>query len=417
MLFILRRILKTLVTHGALTVELPDGRLLTSGDGTGRHLRVRINDWRAVRALILCPEMALGELFTDGRLKASEGSIYDVLALLSLNLKDMTLPFIGRAHRGVRSIVGRFRSRNYEQLAKSNVHRHYDIDDRIYAMFLDSDRQYSCAYFENERQTLEAAQLAKKRHIAAKLCVPYGASVLDIGSGWGGMALYLCRIDGADVTGLTLSSEQLKVSQERAEGDGLSSHVHFRLQDYRTIQSRFDRIVSVGMFEHVGLRDYGTFFSVLKRSLKNDGIALLHFIGRLDGKSPMNPWFLKYIFPGSYLPALSEVLPVIEKSGLIATDIEILRLHYADTLAAWRRRFLSHRKDAAAILGERFCRLWEFYLASAETGFRYGGLSVFQIQIAQELATVPRTRTYIAAEEERLRRLECAAAVRPLAAE
>jgi cyclopropane-fatty-acyl-phospholipid synthase len=193
--------------------------------------------------------------------------------------------------------------------------------------------------------------------------------------------------------------------------------VHFQLQDYRTLRNRFDRIVSVGMFEHVGLRDYGTFFNVLKRSLKNDGIALLHFIGRMDGKSPMNPWFLKYIFPGSYLPALSEVLPVIEKSGLIATDIEILRLHYADTLEAWRRRFLSHRTDAAAILGERFCRLWEFYLASAETGFRYGGLAVFQIQIAQELTAVPRTRSYIGAEEERLRRLECAAAVRPLAAE
>lgn len=417
MMFVLRYVLDTLIIHGSLTVALPDGRCLTAGDGVGLPLKVRLRDRRAIGELLLRPEMAFGELFTDGRLEVSGGSIYDVLALLSRNLKDMTLPFIGRAHRAVRSFFGRFRPRNSERLAKSNVHRHYDIDDRIYGMFLDSDRQYSCAYFENERQTLEEAQLAKKRHIAAKLSVPAGASVLDIGSGWGGLALYLSQINGADVTGLTLSGEQLKVSQDRADEGGLASRVHFRLQDYRTLQDRFDRIVSVGMFEHVGPRDYGTFFNVVTQSLKEDGIALLHFIGRLGGRSPMNPWFVKYIFPGSYLPALSEVLPVIEKSGLIVTDIEILRLHYADTLAAWRSRFLSHRSEAAAVLGERFCRMWEFYLASAETGFRYGGLAIFQIQFAKQLATVPRTRTYIGNEEECLRQLECAAADRPLAAE
>ena len=284
-------------------------------------------------------------------------------------------------------------------------------------MFLDSDRQYSCAYFEHQGETLEEAQLAKKRHIVAKLLVPPGASVLDIGSGWGGLAFYLSQMSGANVTGLTLSSEQLKVSKNRANGKGLSAQVHFRLQDYRTINDRFDRVVSVGMFEHVGPRDYGTFFQVMTRSLKSNGIALLHFIGRLDGKGPMNPWFVKYIFPGSYLPALSEVMPAIEKSGLVTTDIEILRLHYADTLAAWRSRFLIHRSDAAAILGERFCRMWEFYLASAETGFRYGGLAVFQIQLAKQIAQVPRTRAYIEYEEERLRQLERATVARPLAAE
>ncbi|HVX35803.1 MAG TPA: cyclopropane-fatty-acyl-phospholipid synthase family protein [Hyphomicrobium sp.] len=417
MIVVLRYILRKFITRGSLTVELPDGLCLTAGNGVGSPLKVRLTDRRAVRELLLRPEMAVGELFTDGRLQVSGCSIYDILALLCCNLKDAIPPVIGHAQRTVRSFLGRFKPRNSEWLAKSNVHRHYDIDDRIYSMFLDSDRQYSCAYFEHQSETLEEAQLAKKRHIVAKLLVPPGASVLDIGSGWGGLAFYLSQMSGADVTGLTLSSEQLKVSKNRANGKGLSAQVHFRLQDYRTINDRFDRVVSVGMFEHVGPRDYGTFFQVMTRSLKSNGIALLHFIGRLDGKGPMNPWFVKYIFPGSYLPALSEVMPAIEESGLVTTDIEILRLHYADTLAAWRSRFLIHRSDAAAILGERFCRMWEFYLASAETGFRYGGLAVFQIQLAKQIAQVPRTRAYIEYEEERLRQLERATVARPLAAE
>lgn len=417
MTFVLRYVLKKFITRGSLAVELPDGQCLTAGNGAGSSLRIRLMDRRALRQLLLSPEMAIGELFTDGRLQVADGSIYDILALLCCNLKNAMPPVIGRAQRTVRSFLGRFKPRNSERLAKSNVHRHYDIDDRIYSMFLDSDRQYSCGYFEHQGATLEEAQLAKKRHIVAKLLVPPGASVLDIGSGWGGLALYLSQMCSADVTGLTLSSEQLKVSKNRAKSKGLAPHVHFRLQDYRMLNDRFDRIVSVGMFEHVGPRDYGTFFQVMTRSLKSNGIALLHFIGRLDGKGPMNPWFVKYIFPGSYLPALSEVLPVIERSGLITTDIEILRLHYAETLAAWRSRFLSHRSDAAVILGERFCRLWEFYLASAEIGFRYGGLAVFQIQLTKQIAQVPRTRTYIETEEERLRGLECATSVLPLAAE
>jgi cyclopropane-fatty-acyl-phospholipid synthase len=374
-------------------------------------------DKRAGRELFLNPELALGELYTDGRLVVSGGSIYDLLDLLGHNLHDLTPPQMGRVRHTLRAIFDRWTRRNSEKLARRNVHHHYDIDDRIYSLFLDTDRQYSCGYFESETQTLDEAQLAKKRHIAAKLLVPSDATVLDIGSGWGGLALYLSEVCGANVTGLTLSPEQLKVSERRANERKLDSRVHFRLQDYRALQSTFDRIVSVGMFEHVGLRDYGTFFNVVRRSLKDDGIALLHSIGRLDGKSPMNPWFAKYIFPGSYVPSLAEVLPAIEKSGLIVTDIEVLRLHYADTLAAWRRRFLSHRAEAAAVLDERFCRMWEFYLASAEAGFRYAGLMVFQIQLAKKLATVPRTRTYIGQEEARLRQLEQTRTTRPMAAE
>jgi cyclopropane-fatty-acyl-phospholipid synthase len=241
--------------------------------------------------------------------------------------------------------------------------------------------------------------------------------VLDIGCGWGGLALYIGSLCNAGVTGLTLSAEQLKVAERRARDKGLASHVKFRLQDYRALNETFDRVVSVGMFEHVGLRDYDTFFSVVRRSLKDDGIAVLHSIGRLDGKSPTNPWMTKYIFPGSYVPSLAEVLPVIERSGLIVNDIEILRLHYADTLAAWRSRFLSRRAEAAALLGDRFCRMWEFYLAASEAGFRYGGLMVFQVQLSKKLDAVPRTRDYIGREEARLKNLEQQAHVSAVAAE
>lgn len=413
----LKDILGLFLKKGTLTVELSNGRYLTVGDGKGRPLSIRLVDRRALRQLIFNPELALGELFTHGRLTVSGGSIYDVLVLLARNFNHMTPSVIARVRRSVRSMCGIWLPRNTKRISRSNVQYHYDIDDRIYSLFLDTDRQYSCAYFETPSQSLDEAQLAKKRHIAAKLLLFPGASVLDIGSGWGGLALYLAELSQADVTGLTLSTEQRKISDHRARDRGLTSQVQFRLQDYRAVQSTFDRIVSVGMFEHVGKRDYGTFFRIMKSSLKADGIALLHFIGRLDGKSPMNPWFVKYIFPGSYLPSLSEVLPKIETSGLITTDVEILRLHYADTLAAWRTRFLAHRHIAVQVLGDRFCRMWEFYLAAAEVGFRYEGLAVFQIQLAKRLESVPRTRAYLEKEEARLRQLENSPLSQPMAAE
>ena len=417
MMLALRSLLNRCIQRGSLTLELASGERLSAGDGTGPPLTVRLIDRKAGRELFLNPEMALGELYTDGRLIVSGGSVYDLLELLGRNLPGLEPPQIGHLRHVFRKAFDRWTRRNSEKRARRNVHHHYDIDDRIYSLFLDSDRQYSCAYFESPDQDLEAAQLAKKRHIAAKLLVSPSASILDIGSGWGGLALYLADLCDADVTGLTLSPEQLKVAERRAAERELSSRVHFRLQDYRALSSTFDRIVSVGMFEHVGLRDYDTFFAVVHRSLKGDGVALLHSIGRMDGKSPTNPWFEKYIFPGSYVPSLAEVLPSIEKSGLIVTDIEILRLHYADTLAEWRSRFMSRRAEAAAVLGERFCRMWEFYLAAAEAGFRYGGLMVFQIQMSKKLDAVPRTRDYIADEEQRLRQREQEKIGQPIAAE
>jgi cyclopropane-fatty-acyl-phospholipid synthase len=413
----LQSLLNQCLQRGSLTLELPGGECLSAGDGSGLPIKVSLADKRAGRELFFHPQMALGELFTDGRLIVSGGTIYDLFELLGRNLHCLTPPQFGHLRQVVRNTFDRWTRRNSERLARDNVHHHYDIDDRIYELFLDSDRQYSCGYFEAPGQDLEAAQLAKKRHIVAKLIVERGAKVLDIGSGWGGMALYIAEMCGADVTGLTLSPEQLKVSQRRAGEKGLSSRVRFRLEDYRTFGDAFDRIVSVGMFEHVGLKDYDTYFDVVRRNLKDDGIALLHSIGRMDGRSAMNPWFAKYIFPGSYVPSLAEVLPSIEKAGLIVTDVEILRLHYADTLAAWRSRFLSRRAEAAAVLDERFCRMWEFYLAAGEAGFRYGGLMVFQIQLAKVVGAVPRTRDYISAEEERLRQRENASTDRTVAAE
>jgi cyclopropane-fatty-acyl-phospholipid synthase len=412
MIHVLRSLLDRSIRHGTLSLEMPDGQRITAGNGTGLALGVRLTDKSAARALFLNPEMALGELYTDGRLVVSGGSVYDLLDLLGRNLPGLMPPQVGHLRQSIRTVLERWKRGNSERLAKRNVHHHYDIDDRIYSLFLDSDRQYSCAYFEFGDQDLEQAQLAKKRHIAAKLIVPTGASVLDIGCGWGGLALYLASVCGSEVTGLTLSPEQLKVAKQRTLEKGLAQRAHFRLQDYRALSGTFDRIVSVGMFEHVGLSNYDTFFKVVSRSLKPDGIALLHSIGRMDGQSATNPWIAKYIFPGGHLPSLGEILPAVAKSGLIVTDVEVLRLHYADTLAAWRNRFLSRRAEAASVLGERFCRMWEFYLAGSEAGFRYGGLAVFQIQLAKKIDAVPRTRNYIADEESRLRKLEQATANR-----
>ena len=273
---------------------------------------------------------------------------------------------------------------------------HYDLSGTLYDLFLDRDRQYSCAYFADPDDSLDAAQKNKKRHIAAKLLLAPGARVLDIGSGWGGLALYLSEVSGAHVTGVTLSNEQVTVAQQRAEAAGLAEKVHFDLSDYREVRERLERIVSVGMFEHVGVGHYREFFATVRDLLTEEGVALLHSIGRADGPGATNPWVHKYIFPGGYVPALSEVLPAVEQAGLVVTDIEILRLHYAETLRAWRRNFNANRASIGEIYDERFCRMWEFYLASSEAAFRYGSLMVFQLQFAKRQDAVPLTRDYIA---------------------
>jgi cyclopropane-fatty-acyl-phospholipid synthase len=295
---------------------------------------------------------------------------------------------------------------NPRRRARRNAAHHYDLHGRLYSLFLDADRQYSCAYFETPDQSLDDAQLAKKRHLAAKLLTTRNQRVLDIGCGWGGLALYLAETTGVRVTGITLSQEQLALAQVRAAERGLSDEAEFRLQDYRDVAEKFDRIVSVGMFEHVGIGFYDAFFGKCAEMLDDDGVLVLHSIGRSEGPGITNPWIAKYIFPGGYIPALSEVLPAVERAGLLIADIEILRLHYAETLKAWRERFLAHREEVERLYDARFVRMWEFYLAASEMAFRHQAMMVFQLQLTKRQGVVPMTRDYIANETQRLRALE-----------
>ena len=407
---LLRIFFRRIVRRGTLEVATASGIPFTVGDGTGNPVAIRFADRAAQWRLLANPALALGELYMDKRLVMRRGSIYDLLALVCSNLAWQPPPGLGPTRLGVRKILRQLHQRNTRWRASRNVAHHYGLDGRLYDLFLDADRQYSCAYFERADQTLADAQLAKKRHIAAKLLMDHDQSVLDIGSGWGGMALYLAQYCGGRVTGITLSEEQIGVARRRARSRALSERAVFSLQDYRTVTGCFDRIVSVGMFEHVGVGYYDTFFRKTAGILADDGVMLLHSIGRMDGPGVTNPWIDKYIFPGGYAPALSEVLPAIERSGLIVTDVEILRLHYAETLKAWRDSFLRHRDKAEALYDERFCRMWEFYLAASETAFRYSGLMVFQIQLAKRQEVVPLTRDYMAEREEQLRANEMASA-------
>jgi len=396
--FILRRI----VRRGRLTFVSADGTSETFGDGSGPPISVRLADRRLERQLVIDPQLAVGEAYMDGRLVMVEGSIYDLLSTVLSNLMERRLPRWTQGLDLARFMTRRLAQYNPARRARLNASHHYDIDGTIYDLFLDSDRQYSCAYFSDKATSLEEAQVAKKRHIAAKLALSEGQRVLDIGSGWGGLGLYLAKTTGSQVDGITLSTEQLKIAEERARRQGLAASVRFQLRDYRALEGTYDRIVSVGMFEHVGVNHYGTFFRKVRSLLAEDGVALLHFIGRSDQPTITNPFIAKYIFPGGYIPALSEVMPAIERSGLIATDIEVLRLHYAETLRNWRQRFLSNLEEAKKVKGERFCRMWEFYLAGSECAFRYQNLVVFQIQLARRVDALPWVRDYITHSERRL---------------
>lgn len=403
---LLKQMLSHVVQHGDLSVVMPDGSESRFGDATGKPASFRIHDQATVLQLLIDPDLYLGEAYTDGQLTVTNGTIYDILKLLMANLETSKTPVPVRIPYAIRKRLKRVQQDNRIGRARTNVAHHYDLSDELYDLFLDNDRQYSCAYFEKTGQSLEQAQLTKKRHLAAKLVIEPGMKVLDIGSGWGGLGLYLAQVAGAQVTGVTLSAEQHKVSSRRAQESGLESQVNFHLKDYRELDGRFDRIVSVGMFEHVGVRHYGELFEKVRELLAPDGVFVLHSIGRAGGPGATSAWIQKYIFPGGYCPALSEVLPEVEKSGMYTTDIEILRLHYARTLAEWRKRFQAHRQQAVALYDERFARMWEFYLASSDLSFRYLGLNNFQLQAADNQHALPLTRNYIAREETRLRSIE-----------
>ena len=397
-------LLRAFIRRGTLRVTTASGRTFTFGDGTGKPVTIRIISRAAQFALLRDPELKFGELYMDGSLVVEDGTITEALQIVQG--QPMEAPHWSRAQWLARFVRRRLQQFNPRKRSRQNVAHHYDLDGRLYSLFLDADRQYSCGYFETPDQSLDDAQLAKKRHLAAKLLLERGQSVLDIGSGWGGLGLYLAEMAGSRVTGVTLSEEQLAIANERAAEKNIADQAQFRLQDYRDIAEQFDRIVSVGMFEHVGVTHYNTFFRKCAQMLNDDGVMVLHSIGRSEGPGITNPWIAKYIFPGGYIPALSEVLPAIERAGLLVTDIEIQRLHYAETLKAWRQRFLAHREEVEKIYDKRFIRMWEFYLASSEMAFRQQNLMVMQIQLAKRQGVVPITRDYIAREEQRLRAIE-----------
>ena len=409
----LERFLGRLIQTGQLEVETADGTSFTVGDGSGPPLAVRFHDPAAERRFLRDPELAFGELFMDGTISFPRSDLVDVLTLGLRNITTLDGPRWLRVLNRTRLVLRRIHQNNGLLRSRSNVAHHYDIDRHIYELFLDADRQYSCAYFETPDISLEEAQTAKKRHIAAKLLVEPGHRVLDIGCGWGGMGLYLARHCKARVEGITLSAEQLAVARSRIREQNLDGRVDFHLQDYREARGRFDRIVSVGLFEHVGVGYFDDYFRKVADLLSEDGVALIHTIGRTDGPGATNPWIARYIFPGGYIPAMSEVLSAVERSGLIVTDVEILQLHYAETLKAWRERFLARRADAAQLYDERFCRMWEFYLAGSEAGFRLGQQVNFQFQLARKVGVVPMTRSYIDEREARLRQRDGTQAARP----
>jgi cyclopropane-fatty-acyl-phospholipid synthase len=389
---------------GNLRITTAPGDSYTFGDGTGEPAVIRFTTRLAELLVVLDPALRLGEAYMDGTLVVEQGTIRGVLSILQG--QHQPVPIWARPWHVLRYVRRRLGQLNRRYRSRRNVAHHYDLDGRLYALFLDADRQYSCAYFEQPGQSLDDAQLAKRRHIAAKLLIAPGQHVLDIGCGWGGLALYIAETCGGRVTGITLSQEQHAVARGRISDKGLAGDVEFRLQDYRDVQERFDRIVSVGMFEHVGVGYYDTFFRKCSEALADDGVMLLHAIGRPEGPNITNPWIAKYIFPGGYIPALSEVLPAVERAGLLVTDIEILRLHYAETLSAWRERFLAHREEVERLYDGRFVRMWEFYLAASEMAFRNQALMVFQLQLTKRQGVVPITRDYIGRETARLRAAE-----------
>lgn len=398
---VLNRFLIQFVTKGTLIVTYPGGRTARYGPGGEMTAGIEITTVAAARALSLNPILALGETYMDGSLIVTKGSLHDLLTLLGSNYHDGELPFLLRTLQWIRRSIRRFTQQNNALKSRKNVAHHYDISDDFYRLFLDEDMQYSCAYFTRPDMTLEDAQSAKKAHIAAKLQIEPGMRVLDIGCGWGGMALTLARDHGAKVTGVTLSKNQYATARARAETEGLSELCDFQMLDYRKVSDRYDRVVSVGMLEHVGLPHYDEYFGKIFDILEDDGIALVHTIGRTTPPFPTSPWIDKYIFPGGYVPSLSDLAPALERSGLWSADLEVLRGHYGRTLNHWRQRFEANLDAVRGMYDDRFIRMWRFYLVACEMAFEKQHQIVFQFQLSRAQHVVPATRNYLYAAEAR----------------
>ena len=389
--------------EGAVEIIDAGGAVYRYGDGTLPALKVRFHDRVTPWKMLFSTSMALGEGYMDGRITFENCTIYDFLELATRNLRRIGQLPLGLAIESASKVFRFFQQFNPARRSKQNVAHHYDLSPKLFELFLDRDRQYSCAYFDSLDDDIDTAQDNKKRHLAAKLLLQDGQRVLDIGCGWGGLALYIARRFNVHVTGITLSEEQHLAANRRAGKERLVGHASFDLRDYRAQTGQFDRIVSVGMFEHVGVPFYPAFFAKVRDLLTNDGVAVLHTIGRSGPPDVTDPWIRKYIFPGGYMPALSEIMPVVERAGLMVTDIEFIGPHYAETLRAWRTRFQANRDKVKAIYDERFCRMWEYYLAGSEVSFRHMGTTLFQIQMVKNRESVPLRRDYITEAEKRLR--------------
>ncbi len=400
---VLAGLLERLIRVGRLgVIDAAGRRRLFEGAEPGPSATIRLHDRAIEWRILLDAELAVGEAWMDGRLTVEEGTLYDFLevAMSNLALADRR-GWAGLVQRALNALRTGW-DRNPVWRAKRNIAHHYDLSGELYGLFLDSEREYTCAYFPRPEADIEEAQRAKERHVAAKLLLEPGQRVLDMGCGWGALGRYLTRSFGVDVTGVTLSKEQVAHANERARREGLADRCRFLYQDYREAGGRFDRIVSIGMLEHVGKAHYGELFAKIRELLADDGVALIHSMGHMAGPGYPNPWIRKYIFPGGYIPALSDVLPALERSGLWLTDCEILRLHYAETLRCWRERFERNRARIREIYDERFCRMWEFYLVASELGFRVNDMMVFHLQIAKDRRAVPLTRDYMVDAERQL---------------
>jgi cyclopropane-fatty-acyl-phospholipid synthase len=401
---LIEKLVGQLIRKGRLVVIMPDGGKREFGPGGGQSLTIRLADRRTAFAIARNPRLGFGEAYMDGRLTIEDGDILNLMELVtSANRWEDGGTGRKALRKGKNPLKALFRARNVARRARKNVAHHYDIGNDLYRLFLDDDLQYSCAYFTDPSNSLEQAQLDKKAHIAAKLALEPGQHVLDIGSGWGGTALYLNRVAGVRVTGVTLSEEQLKVARARAAAAGVADQVRFELLDYRHLDGQFHRIVSIGMFEHVGAAHYGEFFAKCRELLKPDGVMLLHTIGKFGKASTPDPFTDKYIFPGYHLPSLSQMAAASEKARLITTDVETLRLHYAYTLRHWLERTRKERKRIVALYDERFFRMWEFYLAGGIVGFESGTMCNYQLQYARDRYALPIRRDYMLAAEAQLR--------------
>jgi cyclopropane-fatty-acyl-phospholipid synthase len=411
-MLVLDKLLTRSIRHGALELVDPSGARRRYGEPTAQPVIVRLGDDATARAIGRNPALGAGEAYMDGRLTFEQGTIWNLVDLLGRNLRwdrdnSLRVSLWGQAR-----VAAWWDQRNYRTRARRNVAHHYDLGDDLYDLFLDRERQYSCAYFADDNRgtgplgegsDLDRAQRDKMARIAAKLDLKPGQRVLDIGCGWGGLSRFLHRVAGVEVVGVTLSTEQHATAIRRSVEEGMGDALTYRLMDYRDVEGPFDRIVSVGMFEHVGRPNYRSFFDKVASLLAPDGVALLHTIGRMGGPGATDPWTAKYIFPGGYTPALSEMAPAIERAWLWMTDIEVWRLHYAYTLAHWDRRCQAARERIIARYDETFMRMWEFYLAGAHSAFANDDHVVYQIQLARQRDGVPLTRGYIGETEKAFR--------------